>query len=157
LICFEQPSPDDRAEVSRPGREPTYPGRNPVRHVTDVPAMALEQLLDANAVGRERVIATAAKAETQVVRGGRIFPDRGGRGGPSWSAEEPCRDDCGLRATPKAKKASTPKRPLFGRGTVLKTVPGGTPMIDPSSKLGRELKAAEDFFELARGGVRFYS
>jgi hypothetical protein len=30
-------------------------------------------------------------------------------------------------------------------------------MIDPSSKLGRELKAAEDFFELARGGVRFYS
>jgi hypothetical protein len=102
--------------------------------------MALEQLLDANAVGRERVIATAAKAETQVVRGGRIFPDRGGRGGPSWSAEEPCRDDCGLRATPKAKKASTPKRPLFGRGTVLKTVPGGTPMIDPSSKLGRELK-----------------
>jgi hypothetical protein len=57
---------------------------------------------------------------------------------------------CGLRATPKAKKASTPKRPLFGRGTVLKTVPGGTPMIDPSSKLGRELKAAEDFFELAK-------
>jgi hypothetical protein len=69
LICFEQPSPDDRAEVSRPGREPTYPGRNPVRHVTDVPAMVLEQLLDANAVGRERVIGTAAKLKPKLSAG----------------------------------------------------------------------------------------
>jgi hypothetical protein len=27
---------------------------------------------------------------------------------------------------------------------------GGPHMIDPSSRLGRELKAAEDFFELAK-------
>jgi hypothetical protein len=33
---------------------------------------------------------------------------------------------------------------------VLKTAQGGAPMIDPSSKVGRELKAAEDFFELAK-------
>jgi hypothetical protein len=51
---------------------------------------------------------------------------------------------------PKAKKTRTPWQPLFGRSTVLKTVHGGAPMIDPSSKVGRELKAAEDFFELAK-------
>jgi hypothetical protein len=28
--------------------------------------------------------------------------------------------------------------------------PGGAPMIDPSSAVGRELKAAEEFFELAK-------
>jgi hypothetical protein len=33
---------------------------------------------------------------------------------------------------------------------VLKNAHGGAPMIDPSSKVGRELKAAEDFFELAK-------
>jgi hypothetical protein len=51
---------------------------------------------------------------------------------------------------PKAKKTRTPWQPLFGRSTVLKTVHGDAPMIDPSSKVGRELKAAEDFFELAK-------
>jgi hypothetical protein len=35
----------------------------------DVPAMALEQLLDANAVGRERVIATAAKLKPKLSAG----------------------------------------------------------------------------------------
>jgi hypothetical protein len=33
---------------------------------------------------------------------------------------------------------------------VLKTAQRGAPMIDPSSRAGRELKAAEDFFELAK-------
>ena len=37
--------------------------------MTDVPAMALEQLLDANAVGRERVIATAAKLKPKLSAG----------------------------------------------------------------------------------------
>jgi hypothetical protein len=36
------------------------------------------------------------------------------------------------------------------RHDVLKIAQGGAPMIDQSSKAGRELKAADDFFELAK-------
>ena len=60
------------------------------------------------------------------------------------------REHSGLRATSKQKKTSTSGQPLFGRGTVLKRAQGGCTMIDPLSRLGRELKAAEDFFELAK-------
>jgi hypothetical protein len=42
-----------------------------------------------------------------------------------------------------------PWQPLFCRGTVL-NVPRGTEMIDPLSRVERELKAAEGFFELAK-------
>lgn len=61
-------------EVCRPGREPTFSGRYPVRHVMDVPAMALDELLDANAVGPERVAfvwSDTQGCETDVIETGR--------------------------------------------------------------------------------------
>jgi len=42
-------------EVHHPGRAPTFSGRNPVRGMVDVPAMALDKLLDIHGIAPERV------------------------------------------------------------------------------------------------------
>jgi hypothetical protein len=48
------------------------------------------------------------------------------------------------------KKAGASWRSLFSRGTTLNDSKRAAPMIDPLSRAGRELKAAEEFFELAK-------
>jgi hypothetical protein len=49
------------------------------------------------------------------------------------------------------KKSNSLKRPLlFGRGSMLNVLEEGAPMIDPLSRVGRELRTAEEFFELAK-------
>jgi hypothetical protein len=50
----------------------------------------------------------------------------------------------GFPITPKTKKEFPL---LFGHGTMLNVPMRGPHMIDPSSRLGRELKAAEDFLD----------
>ena len=60
--------------------------------------------------------------------------------------------DSGPPATLNPKKSSSPYQALlFDRSAVLNVPKKGPDMIDPSSTLGRELKAAENFFALAKG------